>query len=333
MTDSQRWLEQVSLYIEGRLTGDELAALAAALRADPTLRQTFLEYLNLDAALEDHAAGPDAGQRQHLDLAVMPAPAKPRRRIVLWLSGVAAAATILLAVSLAGWWLGSPKPGHEQMAARLRQTPPPAPRPPTPGPSPIAPPGQPPLVLASCWRIEPIADAEYRLLGQRRLSLKRGQLAVQSAARPEGSQPLPMLTIETSAGTATSQGDWFCIETRSIASTRTSKEPNMNPLIRATRVLVLAGMVTLVNAQGSITGTAYHLLAAEPGKAPIDMGLPKTAIKQLEPVIAKTLQDKNYPAAIKAIAQKIALEGIIQGNHPEEKITRMEAEIGKARRK
>ena len=42
------------------------------------------------------------------------------------------------------------------------------------------------------------------------------------------------------------------------------------------------------------------------------------------------MQDKAYPEAIKAIARKIALEGNIQGNKPEEKITRLEAEIAKA---
>ncbi len=35
-----------------------------------------------------------------------------------------------------------------------------------------------------------------------------------------------------------------------------------------THVLVLAGIVTLANAQGSVTGQANHLLAAETGKAP-----------------------------------------------------------------
>ena len=37
-----------------------------------------------------------------------------------------------------------------------------------------------------------------------------------------------------------------------------------------TRTLVLAAMVTLVNGQGSITGQANHLLAAEIGKAPVN---------------------------------------------------------------
>ncbi len=59
-------------------------------------------------------------------------------------------------------------------------------------------------------------------------------------------------------------------------------------------------------------------------------GLPRTAIKELEPIIEAAIKDKNYPEAIKAIAKKIALEGNIQGNKPEEKITRMQAEIARA---
>ncbi|MCO6459700.1 MAG: alpha-2-macroglobulin [Pirellulaceae bacterium] len=56
-------------------------------------------------------------------------------------------------------------------------------------------------------------------------------------------------------------------------------------------------------------------------------GLPKTAIEKLEPIIAAALREKAYAEAVKAIGQKIALEGNIQGNKPEEKIRRMEAEI------
>ena len=42
------------------------------------------------------------------------------------------------------------------------------------------------------------------------------------------------------------------------------------------------------------------------------------------------MKDKAYAEAVKAIGEKIALEGNIQGNKPEEKITRLEAEIAKA---
>src|SRR5438309_4322172 len=62
----------------------------------------------------------------------------------------------------------------------------------------------------------------------------------------------------------------------------------------------------------------------------IAKGLPKTAIEKLDPIIQGALKDKLWGEATKAIARKIVLEGNIQGNKPEEKITRMQAEIAKA---
>jgi len=62
----------------------------------------------------------------------------------------------------------------------------------------------------------------------------------------------------------------------------------------------------------------------------IAQSLPKTAIERLEPIIAAAIDEKAYAEAIKAIGQKIALEGRIQGNKAEEKITRLTAEIEKA---
>jgi hypothetical protein len=59
-------------------------------------------------------------------------------------------------------------------------------------------------------------------------------------------------------------------------------------------------------------------------------GLPKTAMEALDPIIQGAIAEKAYPEAIKAIGRKIALEGNIQGNKPEEKIHLLEAEIAKA---
>ena len=56
----------------------------------------------------------------------------------------------------------------------------------------------------------------------------------------------------------------------------------------------------------------------------------KTAIELLQPILDAAVADKDYPEAIKAIGRKIALEGMIQGDGPEGKITRMDAEIAKA---
>ncbi|MFK8111283.1 MAG: alpha-2-macroglobulin [Rubripirellula sp.] len=62
----------------------------------------------------------------------------------------------------------------------------------------------------------------------------------------------------------------------------------------------------------------------------INQGLPKTAIEQLEPIIKASIEEQKFAEAIKAISLKISLEGTIEGNKPEEKITRMRAEIERA---
>ncbi|MGI9475060.1 MAG: alpha-2-macroglobulin family protein [Rubripirellula sp.] len=62
----------------------------------------------------------------------------------------------------------------------------------------------------------------------------------------------------------------------------------------------------------------------------INRGRPKTAVEKLAPIITSAMNEKRYDEAVKAIALKIALEGNIQGNKPEEKVTRMQAEIERA---
>jgi uncharacterized protein YfaS (alpha-2-macroglobulin family) len=62
----------------------------------------------------------------------------------------------------------------------------------------------------------------------------------------------------------------------------------------------------------------------------VQKGLPKTAIEKLAPIIAQAVADRQWDVAIRGIGQRIALEGQIQGNKPEERIIRMEAEIAKA---
>ena len=59
-------------------------------------------------------------------------------------------------------------------------------------------------------------------------------------------------------------------------------------------------------------------------------GLPKTAIEELQSIIEGAKADKSVAEAIKAIGLRIALEGEIEGNKPEERIVRMQAELEKA---
>ncbi len=79
------------------------------------------------------------------------------------------------------------------------------------------------------------------------------------------------------------------------------------------------------------------LMAARPQQATwkdvndaIAKGLPKTAIEKLGPIIERATESGSHAEAIKAIGMKIALEGNVQGNKPEERVTRMKAEIAGA---
>ena len=97
--------------------------------------------------------------------------------------------------------------------------------------------------------------------------------------------------------------------------------------IGSTALVAVIGVVILVAAKPAPADRAAQWKKVDEA---VNKGLPKTAIQELEPIIEAAMKDKAYPEAIKAIAKKIALEGNIQGNKPEEKITRMKAEIAKA---
>ncbi len=93
---------------------------------------------------------------------------------------------------------------------------------------------------------------------------------------------------------------------------------------------LLATALLIVNTFASTTLAGPRDAQWKQVEDAVKQGLPKTAITNLEPIIQGALKDKAYAEAVKAIGQRIALEGNIQGNKPEEKITRLEAEIAKA---
>jgi hypothetical protein len=106
-------------------------------------------------------------------------------------------------------------------------------------------------------------------------------------------------------------------------------------ILRNPIVVVVAFLATFTGVLAYVVremGAAGQPRAAQWKKVDeaVNKGLPQTAIKELDPIIESAIKDKAYPEAIKAIAKKIGLEGNIQGNKPEERITRMKAEIANA---
>lgn len=159
--------------------------------------------------------------------------------IARWLIPLAAAACIVAAVSI--FW---------------------------PDASPTTQPSQPSqtVVLASGWSIEPTGDAAFRVVDDGRVELERGELYISSVQ--SGGEPTPVqgLVIETPDGTAHAAGTRFYIGSHSGPTPPNSQGPPT--MKRLTRVLVLAGAVTLTNPLGSVTGNANDLLAADAKQAP-----------------------------------------------------------------
>jgi len=89
-------------------------------------------------------------------------------------------------------------------------------------------------------------------------------------------------------------------------------------------------LIVLAVVCAAMTGAAPRDAEWKKVDEAVQKGLPKTAIEILDPIIRDSLREKSYPEAVKAIARKIVLEGNIQGNKPEEKITRMLAELARA---
>jgi uncharacterized protein YfaS (alpha-2-macroglobulin family) len=106
-------------------------------------------------------------------------------------------------------------------------------------------------------------------------------------------------------------------------------------MLRWMKPLALAGLLLALLVTSKFSMSKPLTAADRPAQwkkvqEAIDKGLPKTAIQELEPIIESALAEKAYPEAVKAITKKIAFEGMIEGNKPEERITRMQAEIAKA---
>jgi hypothetical protein len=94
------------------------------------------------------------------------------------------------------------------------------------------------------------------------------------------------------------------------------------------RTCILTAMIVGVVVCASIAGPRDSLWAQV--DEAIGKGLPQTAQSVLDQIIPGALEDQAYAEATKAICLKIALEGQIQGDKPEEMIVLLQDEIASA---
>ena len=226
------------------MSNDRISHEIAAGGGDERSLRDHGRQLAMDSLLEMALAGTSGSAVR---------PSRPTRRFRAWALSAAVAATVLLACGgyVAVRWIGPAVPGPQVVG-------------------PVAP--EP--ILAAGWRVEPTGKADYRVLGPTAIRLDRGELYVEFTA---GGEPAGPLTIETPAGMATARGTRFYVgchadtkeEERPMTTRRTAAMPDTTRTkTMLTRVLVLAGMVTLANVHGETTGKADDLLVAKAGAAP-----------------------------------------------------------------
>lgn len=88
--------------------------------------------------------------------------------------------------------------------------------------------------------------------------------------------------------------------------------------------LALLSLAVFVPAGKQPTSTASLWKQAEAAQ---NKGLPQTAVKHIDRILEITQREKRPGEWLRALSQKIMLEGVIQGNKPEEKVLRLKSEF------
>jgi serpin B len=221
--------ELVTLYCEGVLDAEGIEQLNRELASFPDRVRAFNDLRLLMGALPEI---------MHESGAVRPTKTIRFPQPLLWIAAMAACLVIGLTM-----WLQQPQetaPGRlPSQAASLVVT-----------------------ELAPGWVCES-RGATFSIIAPGRVRLEQGELFVKSVAMEEGKGERRPLSIETDAGVATAKGTEFF-----IGSHNKQRGDEMNAM-KATRVLVLSGIVTLTNQFGAVAGEANDLLVADPDSAPV----------------------------------------------------------------
>jgi serpin B len=276
------------LYILGELPGDEAAALAAQIEADAGARAELEAARQMIDELDAALIAPEGADPLADRIIAELDPRAPRRRVPAWrwLTPVAVAACLLVALGVWRFWPDDPAPMAQEGPKLPVEISGPFDRP----DEPIAPKS---VQFAGQWQITPTGKADFRVVEPTLVRLDRGELLVESTEEKKSGtrdDPEKSLRIETPHGEAVATGTRFYVGTH-----RPTEEGESTMLRPLTRVLVLSGVVTLTTALGSVDGTAGDLLAAEPDKAPTKLAVQANSdfAFQLYKQLAQENQGKN----------------------------------------
>lgn len=216
----------------GELTDSQQERLNELICTSDAAADSVVQHLETEALLQWHHGAVDVVSVPE----VVNSTASPRARRTLVFGSVASVAVVLIAVGLL-FGPGRPRPAPETNAENQAHSDE------TDSVKSIGDAG-------AVWVVQATDAADFEELSPTRYRLHRGEISVTSN---DGTTSSP-LTIETPQGTVRAQSGSFVVGTHVLQDTGS----NMN---RLTRILVLAGAATLMNAQGEVTGEENSLLS------------------------------------------------------------------------
>ena len=253
--DTSELDELIDAVRDEQMTAEQLARLEDILSQNEEARRYYLRAMRLQGYLEQNAVAisPVGPAPVAAPTPLAPPAPVPDRRIR---NRIAIMATLATCLIVAAWLVGSVFwNGPQQVVDQPQQ--PANPRRAVP-PDAVTPNA---VALNPAWKIEPTGKAEFSIIDSTTVQLDRGELRVASLAN----SPTPKLLIKTPDGDVSASGTRFLVGYHRP----TTKLKGIEPMFKSlTRVLVMAGVVTLTNALGNVQGNAGDLLAAEPDQAP-----------------------------------------------------------------
>lgn len=239
--DNDELFELLGAVRDEQITPAQVAKLEEIISQNSEARRQYLRFLTIHGLLEQAAVAIPADPAALTMLEPpAPLPLRGKRRLQLW-PITAAAAALLTAVT--AWWLLS----NDQDEGKIVQ---------------------PPARLVSTWKVTPTGQARFEQLTPTSLKLEHGEVRIEAIQVEAQGQDAPQeamsMTVATPAGKVTVDGSDFLVGAHELVQSQEKGEG----MKHFTRVLVLAGIATLINPHGSITGEADNLLAAQADQAP-----------------------------------------------------------------
>lgn len=236
--DEHELLELIGAVRDEQITPEQVARLESIIGENVEARQFYIRAVTMHGLFEQSVVAiPPASPTEKPTPVTLPSAERSWRRRSWQIAALAAA--VLIGVSI--WWFAGKRSNDD-----------------------------PHKTIVPAWEVIPTGNARFVKLTATSLRLERGEIRIRRG-KADGKQlggtgKLEGMNVETPSGKVIIYGSDVLIGTHNLNHSQKQGDSDMKHF---TRVLILAGVATLLNQHGSVRGETNDLLLAQPGKAPV----------------------------------------------------------------